>query len=395
MANFINKYNNAAAYAADASARAALGKSTVSLEADSGKVHFDGVNVEVKIPRQGDVLYVPSSCAYTPESDGSVPSGTSAGTSKFIALDTINDSAMQSAGYESVGVVAAVFGRKVYVVWKNVTTVRKFAEDATNNTYEIPYEYDMSSILQGEIEDDAGRHGYRQGVSFKVLRSKLSGEGLPQGEVTWNGDNKEEGSSFYTLTEWTTQTATGTKATTLPSAISKYGAGSDGWDRYLQSRLAKYPSSFNGLGWKDGKVETKVLTDINDSTSRAFFPIANFAATHYTTYGSFGTAKNFWNCDGLRYGDWFVAGIKVVIELFRNISCNDLSVLESTDVVNRAMLKISASRIDLYGIPYALPCLYTTGRYWSLSDSGVFDGNYGLNATNRVLSVAQLTIRED
>ena len=53
MASYINKYDDAADYSADASARAALGKSTVSLEADSGKVHFDGVNVVVSRPQAG------------------------------------------------------------------------------------------------------------------------------------------------------------------------------------------------------------------------------------------------------------------------------------------------------------------------------------------------------
>ena len=393
MANFINKYNKAAAYAADASARAALGKSTVSLEADSGKVHFDGVNVEVKIPRQGDVLYVPSSCAYTPASDGSVPSGTLAGTAKFIALDTINDSAMQSAGYESVGVVAAVFGRKVYVVWKNVDTQSKWAEDASDISYNIPTTYDVSAILQERLEDAAGRQGSRQGVSWDVLRAKLSGEGLPSGQSTWNGDNAGAAHSFYTLTEWTTQTATGTKAATLPGDIATYGTGVDGWERYLRSRFVKYPSSYNGLLYKDGKAETKLLTDINDSTSRAFFPVANFAATHNTTYGSFGTAKNFWNCDGLRYGDWFLPGLKVQRELFRNVACNNSSTLKSSDVVNRAMEKISNTRISLYQKYYWLPVLRSRSMAWFMQDYGTLH-NYYLITTARVLSCALLTIAE-
>ena len=120
-AEFINRYETNAGYVAEASERLALG-STVSLVDDTDKVHFDGKNVEAIIPRQGDVLYVPSTCAYTPESDGSVPSGTPEGTAKIIALETLDDSAMQAAGYESVGVVGAVFGKKVYIVWKNVDT---------------------------------------------------------------------------------------------------------------------------------------------------------------------------------------------------------------------------------------------------------------------------------
>lgn len=387
---FINKYNNAAAYAADASARAALNKSTVSLEADSGKVHFDGVNVEAILPRQGDVLYVPSACAYTPESDGSVPSGTSAGTAKFIALETVNDSLMQTAGYESVGVVAAVFGRKVYVVWKNVDTQCKWAEDASNSSYTIPPTYDVSAILQEKLEDEASRQGYRQGISWEVLRAKLSGEGLPSGQSTWDGANDGASNAFYTMQEWTT-TTTGVKHPSA-SELATYGTGVDGWERYIRSRFVKYPSSYNGLLYKDGKDETKLLTDINDSTSRAFFPIANFATTHNTTYGSFGTAKNFWNCDGLRYGDWFMAGVKVQRELFRNVSCSNSSSLKSSDVVNRAMAKISSTRISLYEKWYWLPVLRSRGYAWLMFGYGILFSYGSLGYTGRVLSCALLEI---
>ena len=65
---FINKYTDAAAYAADSSARATLGKSTVSMEADTRTLHYDGVNVAVKRPKQGDAVYVPTTSVY---SDGS------------------------------------------------------------------------------------------------------------------------------------------------------------------------------------------------------------------------------------------------------------------------------------------------------------------------------------
>ena len=388
MANFINKYENSAAYTADTSARAALGKSTVSMEADTGRLHFDGKNVEAIIPRQGDVLYVPSNCAYTPESDGSVPSGTPEGTAKIIALETLDDSAMQAAGYESVGVVGAVFGKKVYIVWKNVDTTCKWAEDATSGSYSIPSTIDVGALIQSTMEDDAGRKGYRQGVSWEVLRAKLSGEGLPSGQSAWDGTNDGAGSAFYTLQEWTTVN----QGNKHPSAdeLTTYGTGVEGWERYLRSRFVKYPSSFNALIYKDGQAETKILTDINASEERAFFPIANFATTHYTTYGSFGTGKNFWNVPGLRYGDWFMAGVKVQRELFKYVSCSNSSVLKSTDRVNIAMSKISNTIISLYEKWYWLPVLRSRGIAWHMSINGIFTSFYNLNPGYRVLSCALL-----
>ena len=388
-AEFINRYETNAGYVAEASERLALG-STVSLVDETDKLHFDGKNVEAIIPRQGDVLYVPSTCAYTPESDGSVPSGTPEGTAKIIALETLDDAEMQTAGYESVGVVGAVFGKKVYIVWKNVDTTCKWCEDATSGSYSIPSTIDVDALIQVTMEDNASRQGWRQCVSFEVLRSYLSGEGLPSGQSAWSGGSASDGagSYFYSKNEWIT-TDQGSKH---PSAaeLTTYGTGVDGWERYLRSRFVKYPSSFNAKIYKDGKAETKILTDINASEERAFFPIANFATTHYTTYGSFGTGKNFWNIPGLRYGDWFMAGAKVQRELFKNVSCSNSSVIKSTDRVNIAMSKISNTRISLYEKWYWLPVLRSRGIAWNMNNRGLFSYISNLDRIGRVLSCALL-----
>jgi hypothetical protein len=297
---------------------------------------------------------------------------------------------MQAAGYESVGVVGAVFGKKVYIVWKNVDTQCKWCEDATSDNYSIPSTIDVDALIQLTMEDNADRKGYRQVVSWEVIRSKLSGEGLPSGQSTWTGGVSSDGagSYFYTLQEWTT-TDQGSKHPS-DNELTTYGTGVDGWERYLRSRFIKYPSSFNAPIYKDGQAETKILTDINASEDRAFFPIANFAVTHYTTYGSFGTGKNFWNVPGLRYGDWFMAGAKVQRELFKDVSCSNSSVLKSTDRVNIAMSKISSTRISLYGKLWWLPVLRSRGDAWNMSSYGYFTGNGTLSYYTRVLSCALL-----
>lgn len=344
-----------------------------------------GVYPSGELPRQGDVLYVPSACAYTPNTDGSVPEGTPTGKAKIVPLEKVDDAAMQAAGYESVGVVAAVFGRKVYIVWKNVDTLCKWCEYVN-----IPSTIDVNALIQSTMEDNADRKGFRQGVSWEVLRAKLSGEGLPSGQSTWSGGSSSEdaGSYVYTLQEWTT-TDQGSKH---PSAdeLSKYGTGVDGWERYLRSRFIKYPSSFNAPIYKDGQAETKILTDVNASQGRAFFPIANFATTHYTTYGSFGTGKNFWNVPGLRYGDWFMASIKVQRELFKDVSCSNSSALKSTDKVNIAMSKISNTRISLYEKWYWSPALRSRSSAWLMGSGGYFTYYNNLYSYGRVLSCALL-----
>lgn len=106
---FINKYTDAAAYAAD-TARTALGKSTVSMEADTGKLHFDGVNVEVprKSVRVGTAVYA----------DGN-------GNLHFVDGATVKSASIPS-GWEFVGVVSLRKGGKALVLHKNENTGIRF-----------------------------------------------------------------------------------------------------------------------------------------------------------------------------------------------------------------------------------------------------------------------------
>lgn len=110
MAGFINKYNNNAAYSAEASDRAALGKSTVSLEDDTRVVHYDGVNVEKPtgvVPDVADALWVDSN-----------------GGKHFFKGDTVDHAALTAKGQVFVGVVAARKGRKALVLHKTETDTK-------------------------------------------------------------------------------------------------------------------------------------------------------------------------------------------------------------------------------------------------------------------------------
>ena len=100
---YINKYENENAYNGDASARATLGKSTVSMEADTRKLHFDGVNVEVprKSVRVGTAVYA----------DGN-------GNLHFVDGATVKSASIPS-GWEFVGVVSLRKGGKALVLHKN------------------------------------------------------------------------------------------------------------------------------------------------------------------------------------------------------------------------------------------------------------------------------------
>lgn len=107
---YINKYENENAYNSDASARATLGKSTVSMEADTRKLHFDGVNVEVprKSVRVGTAVYA----------DGN-------GNLHFVDGATVKSASIPS-GWEFVGVVSLRKGGKALVLHKNENTGIRF-----------------------------------------------------------------------------------------------------------------------------------------------------------------------------------------------------------------------------------------------------------------------------
>lgn len=107
---YINKYENENAYNSDASARATLGKSTVSMEADTRKLHFDGVNVEVprKSVRVGTAVYA----------DGN-------GNLHFVDGSTVKSASIPS-GWEFVGVVSLRKGGKALVLHKNENTGIRF-----------------------------------------------------------------------------------------------------------------------------------------------------------------------------------------------------------------------------------------------------------------------------
>lgn len=113
--SYINKYADAAEYAAD-TARTALGKSTVSLESDSGVLHYDGVNVEIpkKAVKVGDAVYV----------DGS-------GNLHFVdTTGSVNNTDLTTAvasggrGWTSVGAVGMRKGQKAWILHKTETETK-------------------------------------------------------------------------------------------------------------------------------------------------------------------------------------------------------------------------------------------------------------------------------
>lgn len=402
MANFINKYENAAGYAADASAREALGVSTVSMEADAAKLHYDGVNVVVSRPKQGDAVYVPTSSVYSAATPGS---GVTEGSVTFVAGDTVDNAKMTEAGFTALGVVASVRGNKCYVLYKTVGAAGPFFTGATSSSYTIPSsklsDADIAKITADDAKDTQGLVGFRATCSVDVLFAWLTGRGGASKNGGWNGGTNGLQNDFLNGADWgltlgpaaSSITAHNTTAYKVAETVAKFGAGEAGFRKYLESRRLAYPCSLasNSVVFQDGKAATKVLVDANEADDSAFFRTAQYAYNHNLTWGSYG---QFANVDGLRRGDWFQPGLGIMQDIFRHVKYT----LESpaADVFNKTLSKIGGSTLQLNtdsnDTRYWVPFVRSRSAGWSLSATGAFHGSYALTYSFRALSVALLEI---
>ncbi len=395
---FINKYDNEALYASDTSRPS--GKSTVSLISDSGKVHFDGVNVEVSIPKPGDAVFVPSDCGYNA---ATAPAGTPLGHAVFIDGESLDVSKMPSF-MESVGVVAAVYGDKVYVLWKTGSGTMTYWDGATSSAYTIPADKitdsELAKAMTNIVSDIRGVKGVRQACSIDVLTSVLKYEG----SVTWNGGTESsQGDSFYNYFEWmkSSSAPSGAKNKTVPDAVyTEFGDSpssptEQGWRLYLASRVPAYPNRFSGnlLMMSDGNDATKVFTDANERLNTAFFKPHQFAYNHHNTWNSFG---RFYNVEGLRHGEWFMPGMRIVKEVFSNVRYSLSGYSDTSDALNRTLKKMSGQKLELYrnsnDCRYWLPFVRSRSQAWGLNHYGSFYGSY-LTTYHWSLSVALLKIK--
>lgn len=403
MASYINNYPDAAAYAADSSARAALGGSTVSMEDDTKVLHFDGVNVVVPRPKQGDAVYVPTTSVYSAATPGS---GVTEGSVMFVAGDTVDDAKMTAAGFTAIGVVARVSGNKCYVLYKTVGAAGPFFTGATDSASTIPSDKlsdsDLAKITAGDAKDTQGLVGFRATCSVEVLFAWLTGRGGASKSDGWNGGGDGLQNAFLNGADWgltlgpaaSSITAHNAETYKVAETIAKFGAGEAGFRKYLESRRLAYPCSLasNSGVFQDGKAATKVLVDANETDNSAFFQAAQFAYNHNLTWGSYG---QFANVDGLRRGDWFQPGLGIVQDIFRHVKYT----LENpaADIVNKTLSKIGGGALQLntnvINSRYWLPFVLSRSYGWYLSSNGYFFGHAYLSSySSRALSVALLEI---
>ena len=402
MIDYINKFKKESEYNSEKSSIIALGKSSVSLAEKEGIVHFDGVNVVVSRPKQGDAVYVPTTSVYSAATPGS---GVTEGSVTFVSGDTVDNDKMTAAGFTALGVVASVRGNKCYVLYKTVGAAEPFFTGATSSSYTIPSDKlsdaDLAKITAGDAKDTQGLVGYRSTCSVDVLFAWLTGRGGASKNEGWNGGTNGLQNDFLNGADWgltlgpAASSITAHDATTykVTETIAKFGAGEAGFRKYLESRRLAYPCSLasNSVVFQDGKAATKVLVDANEADNSAFFRVAQFAYNHNLTWGSYG---QFANVDGLRRGDWFQPGLGIVQDIFRHVKYT----LESpaADVFNKTLSKIGGSTLQLNtnsnDSRYWVPFVSSRSNGWGLNYNGFFLGNRSLYNANRALLVALLDI---
>ena len=114
--------------------------SSVTLESDTGKLHYDGYNVEKpagSVPEVGDVLWV----------DGN-------GGKHFYKGDTVNHTALTAKGQTFVGAVAMRKGRKAWVLHKEESTDIRFTSCWAWEVTGLTYGSEQSIVFQQVAKTD-------------------------------------------------------------------------------------------------------------------------------------------------------------------------------------------------------------------------------------------------
>lgn len=114
--------------------------SSVTLESDTGKLHYDGYNVEKpagSVPEVGDALWV----------DGD-------GGKHFYKGDTVNHTALTAKGLTFVGVVAMRKGRKAWVLHKDESSDIRFTSCWAWEVTGLTYGSEQSIVFQQVAKTD-------------------------------------------------------------------------------------------------------------------------------------------------------------------------------------------------------------------------------------------------
>ena len=114
--------------------------SSVTLESDTGKLHYDGYNVEKpagSVPEVGDALWV----------DGN-------GGKHFYKGDTVNHTALTAKGQTFVGVVAMRKGRKAWVLHKEESSDIRFTSCWAWEVTGLTYGSEQSIVFQQVAKTD-------------------------------------------------------------------------------------------------------------------------------------------------------------------------------------------------------------------------------------------------
>lgn len=116
-----------------------------------------------------------------------------------------------------------------------------------------------------------------------------------------------------------------------PLIVAAYGAGEDGYTKYITAKMAKMPYGKNANQDFDGKINTDKLTAVTfvdaDGTAQPVFPAA-YKAKNTTV----GTVAGF--STGLESGSWWMPAFRELFELMRDRKEN------ASDQLNKSLAAI-------------------------------------------------------
>lgn len=164
--------------------------------------------------------------------------------------------------------------------------------------------------------------------------------------ATWAGGNYEKFRSYYYVNGTTyINQAVGVgnpvkyavyNSTDNPILIGFYGAGEDGYTKYIAAKMAKMPYGKNANQERHGKVNTDKLAAVTfvdaDGTTKPAYP-----STYKSKNTAVGTVAGF--TTGLEAGAWWQPSFAEVFELIRDRKAS------ATDLLNKSLTAIGGHTI--------------------------------------------------
>lgn len=151
-----------------------------------------------------------------------------------------------------------------------------------------------------------------------------------------------------------------------PILIGYYGAGEEGYIRYLKDKMVKYPYSKLAITNDDGKLNTNLLANIMyqdiDGVLKPSYPSAYNSNKHGVVVDGYIT--------GFEAGNWWIPSVREMYLLIKDV------LLDNSDIINKSLGLIGGDMVLASSFYIRTSTEYSTNNMWC------YDGRYGVTIAN-------------